>query len=207
MNVGHIDKGSEPAAAIGDDVIYLDYAQGRNPRFRLVTNHTPPRSQGDMYLNGTPTPLDVSSIFLPKEFFENGPAAFQPRVRPNHSAEQERLDYLEKKIQIKDEVLSELMAEHVALKNAWGTLTGVSRIRVIRGTRRVDFVRRWSEKTEIGAVRFIGWLNITASKFYDWERYGIDVKPLVDRLKNGHVVWARVVSNAPGFLQVFRSLL
>ena len=37
----------------------------------------------------------------------------------------------------------------------------------------MDFVRRWSEKTEIGAGRFIGWLNITASKFYDWrDRYG-----------------------------------
>ena len=37
----------------------------------------------------------------------------------------------------------------------------------------MDFVRRWSEKTEIGAGRFIVWLNITASKFYDWrERYG-----------------------------------
>jgi len=37
----------------------------------------------------------------------------------------------------------------------------------------VDFVRRWSEKTEIDAGRFIGWLDITASKFYDWrERYG-----------------------------------
>jgi len=37
----------------------------------------------------------------------------------------------------------------------------------------VDFIRRWSEKTEIGAGRFIGWLNITASKFYDWrDRYG-----------------------------------
>ena len=37
----------------------------------------------------------------------------------------------------------------------------------------VDFVRRWSEKTEIGTGRFIGWLDITASKFYDWrERYG-----------------------------------
>jgi len=30
----------------------------------------------------------------------------------------------------------------------------------------VDFVRRWSEKTEIGAGRFIQWLDITASKFY-----------------------------------------
>jgi len=37
----------------------------------------------------------------------------------------------------------------------------------------VDYVRRWSEKTEIGVGRFIGWLGITASKFYGWrERYG-----------------------------------
>ena len=37
----------------------------------------------------------------------------------------------------------------------------------------MDFVRRWSEKTEIGDARFIEWLDITASKFYDWrERYG-----------------------------------
>jgi putative transposase len=37
----------------------------------------------------------------------------------------------------------------------------------------VDFVRCWSEKTEIGTGRFIGWLGVTASKFYAWrERYG-----------------------------------
>jgi len=37
----------------------------------------------------------------------------------------------------------------------------------------VDFVRCWSEKTEIGAGRFIEWLGIRAGKFYDWrERYG-----------------------------------
>jgi len=37
----------------------------------------------------------------------------------------------------------------------------------------VDFVRRWSEKTGIGAGRFIEWLSIRASKFYDWrDRYG-----------------------------------
>jgi hypothetical protein len=34
-------------------------------------------------------------------------------------------------------------------------------------------VRRSSEKIEIGIERFIEWLIITASKFYDWrERYG-----------------------------------
>ena len=36
----------------------------------------------------------------------------------------------------------------------------------------MDFVRRWSEKTEIGAGRFNAWLDIAASKLYDWrERY------------------------------------
>ena len=57
-----------------------------------------------------------------KEFFENGAAAFEQKARPHHSADQERIAYLEKKIQTKDEVLAELMAEHVALKkNGWGT--------------------------------------------------------------------------------------
>ena len=37
----------------------------------------------------------------------------------------------------------------------------------------VDYVRCWSEKTEIGAGRFIHWLNVVASKFYNWrKRYG-----------------------------------
>lgn len=37
----------------------------------------------------------------------------------------------------------------------------------------VDFVRYWSEKAEMGAGRFITWLEVTASKFYSWrERYG-----------------------------------
>ena len=57
-----------------------------------------------------------------KEFFENGAAAFQPKRPPNHSAHQERVAYLEKKIQTKDEVLAELMAEHIALKKSLGEL-------------------------------------------------------------------------------------
>ena len=37
----------------------------------------------------------------------------------------------------------------------------------------VDFVRCWSEKTEIRAGRFIKWLGIAPSKFYSWRRrYG-----------------------------------
>src|SRR5438477_10330449 len=80
-----------------------------------------------------------------KEFFENGAAAFQPKARPNHSADQQRIDYLEKKIQTKDEVLAELMAEHVALKKRLGNSAGVW---VPHDTRDqiVDFVRCWSER-------------------------------------------------------------
>lgn len=57
-----------------------------------------------------------------KEFFENGAAAFQRTGRANQAAEQERIERLEKKIQRKDEVLAELMEEHVALKKSLGEL-------------------------------------------------------------------------------------
>lgn len=37
----------------------------------------------------------------------------------------------------------------------------------------MDYVRRWNERTEIPAGRFVGWLGITSSKFHDWrQRYG-----------------------------------
>ena len=57
-----------------------------------------------------------------KEFFENGAAAFQTRGRSSQQPQQERIEYLEKKIQTKDEVLAELMAEHIALKKSLGEL-------------------------------------------------------------------------------------
>src|SRR5881628_3085021 len=57
-----------------------------------------------------------------KEFFENGAAAFQTKGRADHQVEQERIEFLEKKIQRKDEVLAELMAEHIALKKELGEL-------------------------------------------------------------------------------------
>ena len=55
-----------------------------------------------------------------KEFFENGAAAFQAKGRTNQPAEKERIEFLEKKIQRKDEVLAELMGEYVALKKELG---------------------------------------------------------------------------------------
>jgi transposase-like protein len=57
-----------------------------------------------------------------KEFFENGAAAFQAKGRSDHPGEKERIEFLEKKIQRKDEVLAELMGEYVALKKELGEL-------------------------------------------------------------------------------------
>src|SRR6516162_9401036 len=58
-----------------------------------------------------------------KEFFENGAVAFQAKERPARQVEekQKRIEFLEKKVQTKDEVLAELMAEHVALKKVLGS--------------------------------------------------------------------------------------
>jgi len=59
-----------------------------------------------------------------KEFFENGAAAFQSAERPHRQVEekQKRIEFLENKVRTKDEVLAELMAEHVALKKSLGEL-------------------------------------------------------------------------------------
>jgi transposase len=58
-----------------------------------------------------------------KEFFENGAAAFDTKAtRRQLSQEQERIEALEAKLQRKNEVLSELMEEHIALKKSLGEL-------------------------------------------------------------------------------------
>ena len=37
----------------------------------------------------------------------------------------------------------------------------------------VDFVRSWSDKTDIAVSRFLPWIGIGTSKFHDWkQRFG-----------------------------------
>ena len=56
-----------------------------------------------------------------KEFFDNGAAAFETKPDKRQARrEQERIEALEAKLRRKDEVLSELMEEHVALKKSFG---------------------------------------------------------------------------------------
>ena len=58
-----------------------------------------------------------------KEFFDNGAAAFQGKRSGQQTDErQKRIEFLEKKVQTKDEILAELMAEHIALKKSLGEL-------------------------------------------------------------------------------------
>ena len=54
----------------------------------------------------------------------------------------------------------------------WGTLSGRW---VSHDTRDevVDYVRTWSNKTELAASKLVRWIGIAASKFHDWkQRYG-----------------------------------
>ncbi len=56
-----------------------------------------------------------------KQFFENGAAAFQNhRADPSRQRDQQRIAALEAKLRTKNEVLAELMEEHVALKKSLG---------------------------------------------------------------------------------------
>jgi len=57
-----------------------------------------------------------------RQFFENGAAAFERKSSKKESIEAERLRLLEAKLHKKDEVISELMEDHVRLKKELGDL-------------------------------------------------------------------------------------
>ena len=57
-----------------------------------------------------------------KDFFENGAIALEKSSSRLKKVEQKRIQQLEAKIQTKNEVLSELMEEHIQLKKDLGEL-------------------------------------------------------------------------------------
>lgn len=57
-----------------------------------------------------------------KQLFENGAAAFQKTGRRQADRRDQRIEKLEAKLAQKNEVLAELMQEHVALKKELGEL-------------------------------------------------------------------------------------
>ncbi len=57
-----------------------------------------------------------------KEFFEHGAAAFEQRNGNKKEQENAKIQALEQKLQRKNEVLSELMEEHIKLKKDLGEI-------------------------------------------------------------------------------------
>jgi len=57
-----------------------------------------------------------------KRFFDNGAAAFERSGKPKQDPQKQRVEALEQKLRRKDEVLGELMEEHVKLKKDLGEL-------------------------------------------------------------------------------------
>ena len=57
-----------------------------------------------------------------RQFFENGAAAFERKSPKKSSREAERVQVLEAKLRKKDEVISELLEDHVKLKKELGDL-------------------------------------------------------------------------------------
>lgn len=57
-----------------------------------------------------------------KEFFEHGAAAFEKKSSYQQSATEKKIAALEEKLKRKNEVMGELMEEHVQLKKSLGEL-------------------------------------------------------------------------------------
>jgi transposase len=57
-----------------------------------------------------------------KEFFENGAAALERRSKRATDLKDQRIAFLEEKLNRKNEVLAELMEEHIQLKKDLGEL-------------------------------------------------------------------------------------
>jgi transposase len=57
-----------------------------------------------------------------EQLFQNAPLALESKRTPERGKDQQRIEKLEAKMRQKDEVLAELMAEHIALKKEFGEL-------------------------------------------------------------------------------------
>ena len=84
---------------------------------RHLLDHTPVSDLCDE-LNLQPT------VFYrwQKEFFENGAAAFDKKPSPQKSTADKKIAALEEKLKRKNEVVAELMEEHIQLKKSLGEL-------------------------------------------------------------------------------------
>jgi len=94
-----------------------------------------------------------------------------------HQAIEQRLiaapPYLEGRLREKDEVIADLLTEHIALKKSvWTALNGVW-VEPDKRDQVVDFVNGWSKKTRLPIEGLLDQVGLAVGKFYDWrKRYG-----------------------------------
>jgi len=110
-----------------------------------------------------------------RQILEQAEKAFQVGpgrpVKPDKTKDH-RIKELEAKLNHKNEVIAELVEEHVKLKSEWGALRGAW---VPHDTRDkvVDYVNYWTKRTQLPAQRFLAWIGLGTSKFHGWKhRYG-----------------------------------
>ena len=107
-----------------------------------------------------------------KQFFEQGGSAFKSTKsnKTEVTKLKQKVSYLEERLQTKNEVLGELMEEHVMLKKKdWGEFTGTQVTQSQRDAV-VAFVQKWTDKAEWSMSKMLQQLDIRRSKYYDWCR-------------------------------------
>ena len=101
---------------------------------RTATVANPPRRFRQAYRKDTIDHVPVSDLcdehqlsptlfyIWQKQFFDNGPAAFERKVKASDGHLQQTIAALRDKLQRKNEVVAELMEEHIKLKKELGEL-------------------------------------------------------------------------------------
>ena len=113
---------------------------------------------------------DPASTAGSRSFFENGHAAFDNgrKAKAVEDAKDEKIQQARSQTHTQERGHGRAHGSpHPVKKKSWGTLTGRW---VPHDTRDdlVDFVRSWSDKTDIPVAHFMPWIGIGRSKFHDW---------------------------------------
>ena len=111
-----------------------------------------------------------------KKLFEEGAGVFDRPAKQStrqKSADAAKIEKLEAKLQQKKRGSRRTYGRtYRAKKKSWGDLTG-QWVPHDTGDSLVDFVEKWSAKTELTARHLVGHIGITRSKYYDWrKRFG-----------------------------------
>jgi putative transposase len=105
-----------------------------------------------------------------KQFFENRAAAFEQNSLSAREASRAKNCRTSRQTSAQERGRGRAVGgARQTKKSAWGTLTGAW---VLHDTRDqvVEYVRYWSDRTEIPTKQIVQWIGLSQSKFYDWRK-------------------------------------